>query len=245
MALEQSLSYLGLTDKEARLYLALLSLGTANVSDTAKQAGVKRPTGYVLLDQMEGKGVVTESKSGKEKLYTPVKPEELKSRLELHLAEFEASLPNLAALVSAQTGRPQVQVIEGKEKMIEAWYRGVNQPEEILFVSDIDSIDTEFGSFLEDVQIQMRRTQHPYRELVGNTRIGRKYARAAKRDLPFREVRLLDQAVGSDVMIYADTVNTSAFRDNNFYVVSIKNQQIADTYRATFEQAWKSAKKIK
>ncbi len=245
MSLDASLTHLGLTPKEAQLYLALLQLGTANVSTIAKQADVKRPTAYVLLDQMENKGVVTQTKSGKEKLYTPVNPEQLQASLEVQLADFTAALPRLKALVTTQVGRPQVSVIEGKGKMIETWYKGGAQQGEILFITDIDTLAAEFDDFLSDFIHVLRRTRHPYRELIGASRASRKYAREAKRDLPFRQVRLMDHEPTSDIMIYADTVNISSYRDNNFYVVSITNQQIADTYRATFEQAWKSAKQVR
>jgi hypothetical protein len=41
---------LGLSSKESSLYLALLELGTADVADIARKAGVKRSTAYLLLD---------------------------------------------------------------------------------------------------------------------------------------------------------------------------------------------------
>jgi sugar-specific transcriptional regulator TrmB len=49
------LTQLGLSDKESALYLALLELGQADVADTAKKAGVKRSTAYVLLESRWGK----------------------------------------------------------------------------------------------------------------------------------------------------------------------------------------------
>ena len=52
-----SIKDLGLNDKEAKVYLALLKFGEANVSDIADEAGMKRPTVYVILDEIRKKGL--------------------------------------------------------------------------------------------------------------------------------------------------------------------------------------------
>lgn len=48
----QTLRELGLTDKEAELYLASLSLGTASIAGLAKKAELKRPTTYLIVDTL-------------------------------------------------------------------------------------------------------------------------------------------------------------------------------------------------
>ena len=53
MELIEVLNKTGLHEKEAKVYLALLELGTADVSDIAAKAGVKRPTSYLVLDELK------------------------------------------------------------------------------------------------------------------------------------------------------------------------------------------------
>lgn len=244
MELIQSLTQFGLSDKEARIYRALLPLGTANVTEIATRADVKRPTAYVVLSELHQRSLVSEVKSGKEKLYTAVQPNELRLQLAARLTAFDAALPKLTKLVTSQVGRPQVKVLEGKQKMIDAWYRSIKSPDELLFLSNIDALVTEFDQFLPEILSVLRQYQHPFRELVGATRLGRKHARTTQKDLPFGEVRLLAAPLSSDIVVSGETVLISSFAANNFYVVSIENPLIAASYRTLFEQLWKHAKQV-
>lgn len=59
---EKILQELGLTEIEAKIYLASLELGTDTVLKIAKKAEVKRPTAYIALDSLFSKGFVSKSK---------------------------------------------------------------------------------------------------------------------------------------------------------------------------------------
>lgn len=50
--MKEQLEKLGFSPKEADVYLALLELGTAVVSDVAKKANINRSTTYILLDAL-------------------------------------------------------------------------------------------------------------------------------------------------------------------------------------------------
>ena len=65
----------GLTDKEAAVYLALLELGVASVLRIASKAGVKRPTAYITLAALREKGFVEVIPKGTTTLYQAVDPE--------------------------------------------------------------------------------------------------------------------------------------------------------------------------
>lgn len=245
MSLHHVLSYLGLSEKQAQIYLTLLKLGTASVSQIATHAKIKRPTVYVVLETLRKRQLVSRSSSGPDRLFSAVKPDQLKQLFESRLTEFQDALPALHHLVAEQVGRPQIQVFEGSAGLIASWKEYMHHPGEILYISDVDTLLDQFSSYLEDIILEFRRTRHPYRELIGNTRVSRRYARISAQDSAFRQIRLLDGPVTGEIVVYGDTVNTTSFQENNLFVVSIKNAQIAQTYRATFEQAWKSAKKVR
>ncbi len=58
MSLDRELSALGLSQKEATVYVALLELGTASVQAIARRADLVRPTTYVILEALTKKGLV-------------------------------------------------------------------------------------------------------------------------------------------------------------------------------------------
>ena len=54
---KEKLQKLGLSDKEASVYLAMLELGPSVVSDIAKKANINRSTVYVVLEFLKKRGI--------------------------------------------------------------------------------------------------------------------------------------------------------------------------------------------
>lgn len=245
MELVPLLQQFGLTEKQARIYLALLKLGTANVSVIATQAQIKRPTAYVLIDEMLSGGFVTESKTARDRLFSPIAPEVLKNRLRDQAQQFEQALPMLASMTQAQAGRPQVVVQEGKEAIIRAYYDALSSEQEICFMSDVDTLGEGFSDFIAQFNQRIVSEGRQVREVVSNTFAGRKYAREALADAPARQTRILDEIVANDTAIYGDTLLIVSFKENNYFLVKITNPQVAASFRTIFEQLWRSSKTVR
>ena len=62
--IEKLLKNSGFLDKETAVYLAILEMGRGTVAEISRKACINRSTGYVILDSLAGKGLV--SISGKE-----------------------------------------------------------------------------------------------------------------------------------------------------------------------------------
>ena len=58
--LKSILQKIGLSDKDAEVYLACLELGTQPASVIARKAGLKRPTTYLILEGLLKRGLVSE-----------------------------------------------------------------------------------------------------------------------------------------------------------------------------------------
>ncbi len=71
------LKKLGLSEKEARLYLVALETGPTTIAKLAQKSGVKRGTIYEFLDEMIEKGLLEITITGKRKLYSGVEPKKL------------------------------------------------------------------------------------------------------------------------------------------------------------------------
>ena len=74
MDLPKILQGIGLSEKESRVYLELLSLKEALHSQISRKAGVKRPTTYLILEQLAKKGLVSQVKKGRYVYFQPVNP---------------------------------------------------------------------------------------------------------------------------------------------------------------------------
>src|SRR5690349_20621367 len=77
-----SLIELGLTEKEAQLYLAALKTGPATAQLLALESGLKRATVYGCIDTLQEKGLLHIEIKGVRKLFIVEPPDKLASLLE-------------------------------------------------------------------------------------------------------------------------------------------------------------------
>lgn len=113
MEMIHALEYLGLNEKEGKIYTTLLSLGIASVYSIALKGGLKRPTAYVIVDELIKKGVVSRIPRTRKKLYQAKPPEELMAEAENKFWLVKQKLPELQALVKGQDTKPRVFFFEG------------------------------------------------------------------------------------------------------------------------------------
>src|SRR3989338_5671808 len=71
------LNELGFSEHESRVYLALLEIGTGTVTEIAGKAGTKRPTTYLVLDELQRRGFVSIVPHPKKLTYTSSGPDAL------------------------------------------------------------------------------------------------------------------------------------------------------------------------
>lgn len=107
MNLIDQLTALGLTEYEAKVYLALLSENPATGYQISKSSGVPRSMVYEALGRLEARGAALKSEEEKATLYTPVSPAILLDRHEREARERAASLRSelLPLYQQEQTGR--------------------------------------------------------------------------------------------------------------------------------------------
>lgn len=111
---------LGLSEKEAKIYLAALELGGRTAQDIAKKAGVNRATTYVILLSMIKKGLATSYSNGKKTYFAAEPPEQLDHLLRKQeeaifeqRRDLEKMIPELRALANRAEAKPKIRFFEG------------------------------------------------------------------------------------------------------------------------------------
>jgi sugar-specific transcriptional regulator TrmB len=117
----------GLSFKQARVYAALLILGEATVQELAKEAAIKRPTAYVILEELKEKQLAFEAKAGSKTIFVPEQPRALLERVSQAAADFSKQLPNLESLQVPEKTKPRFVYLDGSEGFKKIW--------RLLFVS--------------------------------------------------------------------------------------------------------------
>ena len=115
MNLIEQLERLDLKGRQAKVYLALLQLGSASAIEIAKYTKLKHPTVYDVLDLLREKQLVCETVSGRRRLFSPEDPARLAEIENRRKEALDAVLPDLYALYRGGEKRPRVHYYEGAE----------------------------------------------------------------------------------------------------------------------------------
>jgi sugar-specific transcriptional regulator TrmB len=124
----------GLSDYEAKAYLALVMRSQASAEDVAEVAEIPRTSAYKVLTSLRRKNYVT-SRIGRPVMFQPVPPREIRDRL---AAELDRGIDMLDSLRGTLTekGTPQmVYTITGKDKALAKIAEMLDGSKERFFLS--------------------------------------------------------------------------------------------------------------
>ncbi|MCX6824961.1 MAG: hypothetical protein NTY80_01940 [candidate division SR1 bacterium] len=110
----------GLSDKEARVYLTVLELGTSIASTIARRAELNRVTVYTVLEEMIKEAVILSETINNIKYYTAVHPETLSKNFENKYLSIKESLPQLLEIMGKFTSIKKGNGVESRKAGEEA-----------------------------------------------------------------------------------------------------------------------------
>jgi sugar-specific transcriptional regulator TrmB len=143
-ALEERLTEIGLTEYEAKAYVALLRLGPASGYQVAKESGVPRSTIYEILAKLVMRGAVLTQSFAEQVRYAPVAPEQFLGRLRREfLDSHEALLDGLRDLTKTAAPPGNTWNLAGRKNLFSYARQMIDQAEQevALLVGDDDELD--------------------------------------------------------------------------------------------------------
>ncbi|EKD58991.1 MAG: Transcriptional regulator, TrmB [uncultured bacterium] len=241
-----SLEKLGLSKKEARLYLISLETGPATIAKLAQKSGLKRGTIYEFLDEMVEKGLLEVSISGKRKLYGGTEPKKLQKIIDRQKDILESLLPDLSLLTSTGPNKPKIKFYEGKEGILKAYYEILDLPDgsEVVGFATLGEIYKIFTRSDVDRYVKKRAAKRIKEKLIMPTD---KYAESHSQDnkKEWRETLLIPRNkffITNEINVYQNKVAIVSLGEEKVAVI-IESQQIADTQRAIFNLIWNNLRK--
>jgi sugar-specific transcriptional regulator TrmB len=248
MDIYQQLNDLGLKQKPAAAYLALLKLGTASAHHIAKEANIERTTIYNVLEELVEKQLATKVIKGARLSYTVESPERFKQLILKQSGILESLLPILSAMRKTETNKPTVRYYEHREGICKAMMESLNGTEKLRrdFASVQEVVKLVGEQFLN--RYIAARVKHgislrslrclPEREAV----MPHWYAKDTNTDV-LREVRYIEPGVQIEPMIsvYDHTVLMISAHNDPFALV-IESADLARAMKVLFDIAWLTAK---
>lgn len=243
------LEKIGLKEKEARVYVALLKKGETLANPLAKETNILRSSIYDYLDILLEKGFASYVvKSGK-KYFHAVNPEKIIDNFEERKEREERALkeivPKLIEMQDVAKKGANVEVFEGKEGMKTALSRILrDNPREAVVYGSSGVSHKILPFFMEHFHKQRVKQKLRMRILYNNTAAAKERV-ATGPSLKHTEIKFLPigEASVSGNMIYGDKVLIFMMNPEMPLVISIESEEIAKQYKDNFEVLWKTARK--
>lgn len=237
---EQILKDLGLSDKEVKVYLTLLSTGQVTANTIAERADLNRVTCYDVLKYLIEKGLTSYVIKSGIKYFEAAEPQTLLGDLQEKERKLQTILPELEALKGFLTEKPSVELYEGIAGLKTAVEDILKEGKESWFIADpefMDAIPFYFPHF-----ITKKRKQGMFSKVITlDCKRMRIYQK--KSPLTYVDLRFINKRLPTTKIIYGNKVALLTFEKENSIGTITENKQIADTERKLFSLIWDGAKK--
>ncbi len=233
----------GLTNKEAKLYLALLELGDANLQRIVEKAKLKRTTVYGVLDSLKEKGLVSATKRGKRTYYYAENPHQIKTLLEEKMSILNNIMPELLSITNLIDKKPTIKYFEGWEGIKNIYRDTLNyKNRELLSWTSPDAIKYfDIDWLWKEYVLKRIKNKIWSRAFAPDTKEMRHVQGYDKEHL--RQLRLvaLENTLFFEVEINlygGNKVGIMSFQEE--FGLIIESKKIYNTLRAIFEMHWVS-----
>lgn len=219
MNIAESLKPLGLNEKQAKVYVALLELGRSGVGGIAKKAGLKRPTVYLIAEELLKMGLATTTSIRGALAYAVEPPSTLLEDITQKQKALAGMLPTLETLYRQKTGKPTIKFYEGLDEMRKL-YRDVYRRPVIHFWGSVSFAQDEIHGIVDEFHAIIQKHKPTVYDLLDDTPEDRAYAKhVARLGNEQYHIRFLPKGCSFNI--------DCAIVDNRVYFFSYSPERIA------------------
>ena len=256
--MKEYLKNIGLDETEALVYLAMLELGPATVTEITRKAGITRTLGYHVLEKLGWHGLV-DCVSGKDSVlrYTVEHPRRVlqfgkskRNELDNHLKELEQSLPLLVSLYKVAE-KPTVRYQEGLAGLKSIYLDTLQSKTEILSIVDLEAFNQPaLKQFAKNYTRERGKRRIHERLLILNTPAGRQWLERFSGSFRYTHYRWIESdqlpsivEFGGELNIYENKVMMALMKKQSYMGIFIESSALSNILRGLFELAWVQGRK--
>lgn len=240
------LKNLGLDDKEAKTYLAILELGESTIKPIALRAGLKRTSVYNFIDHLVELGLIGQSQKNGRTHYKAFSPEKLVEIEQERVRMVRETMPEFLSIYNDKVNKPKVSYFEGPAQLRSLGREALLCKEEVCYLwpgPEITSITGGEGFWNEISQERIER--HIFVKLIRFHGKDRLWDYSASGLEYLRETRWapkdLENLVDTGIAIY-DTGKVGIFGSKEeAFGILIESQSYMKTMRMFFDLLWEKS----
>lgn len=242
----QAIQNLGLNEKEAIIYLALLESGKASANSISLKSGLKRPTTYVILEQLMKKGFAYKIPRAKKHAFSAVGPEKCallaKERLDYSLE----MLPEIKAIEKGKEEKTSLFHFEGADGLKEAYDRILKNKKDmecVAFFAHQRNVPDEIKAYWEKIDKLHTKNNIQRKVIIPDDPSVRNYIESVvgkRNDISLKKLPI--EQFDSDVAIEVYDNTTLFVSHKHMQASMVEDADIAKTITQIFNLVWNLGK---
>lgn len=238
MDVQEALTELNLTPREADIYVALLNLGQATPLGIANKTGLKRPTVYLDLESLRRKKLAGLAFKGKKTVYVAESPTRLVRTLEEQEQKAREILPFLTAMENNGGKKPTIRYFDRAEDIVRVWQTELLHAKNIAFITSLIRLERQHPFVTDGLDDLIKAGQFDrYREILTPTKEDIAYAARSHPKGRGTRIAPANFDYHIDMSLWQDKV--ALYSIESRYMLVITDANIAASFWALFEQLWK------
>lgn len=233
---------IGLTNREADAYLALLQLQDALASEIAEKTNESRSHVYDTLNSLIAKGLASYVIRNNQKIFRAASPDKLVDYLNEKVNLIDKILPSLKSLHKPKSEKPIIEIFEGKEGIKTILNDVLEERKEWLCLGSTGRSKEIIPFFLEHFHKKRMSLKIPLRVIYNQDEKGIERSKEMKKQ-KYVQIRFMQKTSPATTYIYGDKVAIILWEKERLIAVRIKDRLIAQSYKDFFESIWKAIKK--
>lgn len=242
----QNLTQFGLSDKEAKVYLALLEAGPSTVTEISKKARVTRTNGYHILNSLITQGLVSTYEEKSKMVFEAEDPERIISMLETKLKEIENNiqrakkiLPEFKAIYKNPTGKLKVKFYEGIEGIISVYEDTLTSKGTILAFASVEYGHSFMPGYIPEYYERRARRGIHLNSIVAYTKESFRTKDLDQKHLRTSKIVPLKYQISLETNIYDDKVAIMSLKEK--FGAIIESKEVAEAFRHLYNLAYERA----
>lgn len=237
MDIEESLKKIGLSGKEAAIYLLLLKSGQRSATEISKRTGINRRSVYDCLESLVSVGLANYTIVEKKKTFGANNLDSLSASLEEKKNAIESLKPELKKFLLMREAEPAIRIFSGKKSM-KSVFEGLLENRQTIFIYGGAMSAKDFLKYYypqwtkrrEKLGIQLKGIFMDLPEV-----------KAYVKSLPRIAYKFIPAKFLSPTTIWwlqGNKIYLVFFQENPM-IISIESAGMAKTYRSSFNLLWK------
>jgi len=237
MDIEKALKDYGLTEKQAKVYLACLELDSATVQKISQKAGLVRTTVYEVLEILRQKGFINTFLKKRIKYFNAEDPRQVVRFAQNKVDALKNTLPELEGIAGQSRNRPSLRFYQGKDGMKLILEEILNEAKELIAFGSAEDLFRELGDYFPKFVEQRIKNKIPLRVILQDSEKARERKRLGPEQL--RQVKLIADKYGQHGLIYVWKNKVAMFSFiHDFVAVVVESHELAELQNALLNNLW-------